>query len=486
MTSVARRPRKNGATVRPQRPSGASPPKIDNSWDPWLTQVASGCSMAPKAFKTKYKSGVPVTDVAEMIVREQQAKTTWETTWFEEELQANLKEMEATESDFQLAKACVRQLQRAASLIQGHWCVKPFGSFSNGFATRGSDLDITCCWCGDPSPEQCTPNARDVMCGMMQVLQSDSSFQVLEEVNAAMVPILRMKFCQQLNVELSFKNAEPLRNTQLLRAYASLAPCHTSAKALGMLVKTWAKAEGLCDVAAGNLSSYSFLLMAIYYLQVDSDVSLPCLPTRAFDGGDNIPEVMESWQCPLPIGVLLQRFFTFFAWEFQWGEEVVSIRCGHRLKASHRHFFQLRGRLEQRFHIEDPFLIGRNLNRVMLPQQEAVLHTKFCEAAQEIQSGRLPHGLLHNSRAEHQPILQDGGLTDFDGGLMEFKSGWGGDCLGGPWAWRNSQQLDACRHQAAAGRMDRCPQEQLSWEYEPAPEDLPATLLSRKHAARVQ
>merc|ERR1711957_268187 len=111
----------------------------------------------------------------------------------------------------------------------------------------------------------------------------------------------------------------------------------------------------------GNLSSYTFTLMAIYFMQVHMDVRLPCLPTSAFkddadeeDGKARIAAARSFWTCRLPVAHLLSRFFWFYAFDFAWGLEVVSVRLGHRLYASDQLFTHLRGRWVTRLHVEDP------------------------------------------------------------------------------------------------------------------------------------
>lgn len=345
------------------------------------------------------KGGEMSDGTMEMALRDQQHPPShgglYDVSVFEEELQSILHASAATPDDFKLAVACVRELRVVVSLIDARWSIQPFGSISNGFAKRGSDLDVTCCWQGETTQVE-LPDAWQLLEGMLHVLQGNTSFLVLKEIRAARIPILKLKFKDKLDVDVSFKNTEPLRNTQLLRAYARLDPGGTSVHDLGMLVKLWAQAEEVCGGATGNLSSYSFVLMAVFFLQVEPIVNMPCLPTHHFHGGDQIPPdaIRGNWRCSLPASWLLQRFFSFYAWEFGWGTEVVSVRYGRRGGAHHQNFSQLRGRFEGRLHIEDPFLIERNLHCVLQPEREVLLHQKFCEAAQELRSGhQLPRGL---------------------------------------------------------------------------------------------
>lgn len=267
-----------------------------------------------------------------------------------------------------------------------------------------------------------------------------------------------------------------------------------------MLVKRWAQAEDLCGAAGGNLSSYAFLLMAIFFLQVDSEVCMPCLPTSCFHGEDNIPdEAVTSWQCPLPVAVLLTRFFDFFAWEFEWGQEVVSVRWGQRFNTSHVDFGQLRGRLELRLHIEDPFLPARNLHCVLNASRENELYSKLCEASQDMQSGRLPRGLQHCVASANQAFLLRGrggaaggraaGAT-VSAAAIEHARCSNGATIKGADIWQpqhldaknvaDRQQLVDDRQPAAVVQTDLLARQEKVLKYEPAPEEVPPTTLCRK------
>lgn len=338
-------------------------------------------------------------------------------------LEKKLKEVEITAEDFMVAKECVRELRHAAQELGEGWCVRPFGSICNGFAKHGSDLDATCCWDGS-TKQTALLDAWDLLEGLLPIVQANPRFQTLKEIRNARVPLLKLKFDGKLEVDLSFQNTEPLPNTQLLRAYVCL---HPLVRALGMLVKLWAEAAGVCGAPNGNLSAYSFTLMATYFMQAEPHMRLPCLPIQYFRGGDEIPQAARvSWTCDLHWSSrawLLHRFFCFFAGEFRWGQEVVSIRLGRRAAADDPAFSQLRGRFDARLHIEDPFLTARNLHCVLRPEQEAILHTKLCEAANAMSHGILPVGLACNNpeperRNAHQ-ARQVHPLAEKDLGLGE-------------------------------------------------------------------
>jgi len=90
---------------------------------------------------------------------------------------------------------------------------------------------------------------------------------------------------------------------------------------------------------------------------------------------------------------LLSRFFDFYASDFQWGSEVVSVRLGRRVQVSSPEFYQLQGQAVRRLHIEDPFLLNRNLNCVLGQSQESQLKAELSQASWAAGQGLTPGGL---------------------------------------------------------------------------------------------
>merc|ERR1719433_1817736 len=166
-------------------------------------------------------------------------------------------------------------------------------------------------------------------------------------------------------------NTMPLLNTRLLRAYGALS---VQVIEVGIAVKIWARGWGLVGAGGGRLSSYAFLLMAIYFLQVAAPEPLPCLQEggeqdRCFND-DGTAEALTrslgagSWQPGMSTPELLSGFFKFYAGDFDWGREVVSVRHGTRQDAGC--FAQLRARPDgASLHIEDPFELHRDLADVV-------------------------------------------------------------------------------------------------------------------------
>lgn len=316
----------------------------------------------------------------------------------EAELQARLAEQRPAEEDTARVERCLQALSAVVEQLGNGWQVSPFGSAANGFATRGSDLDTTCHEVSAESQEEDggakppqQPAVQTLKEQLVPLFRERSDFSVSEMVDCARVPILKLSFERCLEVDLSCHNTRPLQNTQLLSAYASIDP---RVRDLGIAVKLWAKASGVCGAPDCHLSSYSWTLMVIYFLQVDPKVQLPLLPVQA-DEPSELAERVEAaraaWSsCTLCLAQLLTRFFCFYSQEFYWGSEVVSLRFGNRLDVRETLFEALKGRHHARLHVEDPFQLHRNLNCVLGEPQELELCAALQGALQQLQQGLLP------------------------------------------------------------------------------------------------
>lgn len=191
---------------------------------------------------------------------------------------------------------------------------------------------------------------------------------------------------------MSFHNIQALQNTELLLAYSDL---HPVVAQLVLTVKIWAKSEHVLGAMLGHLSSYSFSLLVVYFLQVQLDLAFPCLDTNAFDSGCIAGEQnVDKWSCQASLEVLVERFFNFYGGHgrdsFQWGFEVVSVRVGERRSPEETCFHHLPGKRTARLHIEDPFLRYRNLNCVLRFENESILKASFQRTSSELAVGKVP------------------------------------------------------------------------------------------------
>lgn len=90
------------------------------------------------------------------------------------------------------------------------------------------------------------------------------------EIISAKVPILKFHDHERnLNVDLNCNNSVGIRNTHLLRCYASL---DWRLKPLVLIVKLWARSNNINDAKNMTISSYSLALMVIHFLQCKYNV----------------------------------------------------------------------------------------------------------------------------------------------------------------------------------------------------------------------
>jgi len=269
------------------------------------------------------------------------------------------------------------------------WKVSAFGSSVNGCGTQRCDVDVVAY--EDLPTGASGSDAKTILRQVKTLLASgDHNFSVREAVLNARIPILKLQY-QKRDVDLSINNTNPLPNTRLLKAYTEL---DGNVAELGILVKLWSKSWGLCGAANGYLSSYAFQMMVIYFLQVTTQLpSLQQHGDHAFENDEEVQSIVSSLlqekRQGQGLAELLIGFFRFYAQDFKWGTEVVSVRLGCRSNSNSSEFNELRFRKERRLHIEDPFDRPRNLCDVIWGGTEAHLWEGLAAAHASLRRGEL-------------------------------------------------------------------------------------------------
>ncbi|KAG3115002.1 hypothetical protein PI125_g5929 [Phytophthora idaei] len=217
------------------------------------------------------------------------------------------------------------------------------------------------------------------------VLERAAKCEVRHVIAGARVPIIRFlhtRSGREYECDLCFENVLATRNTPLLRAYASF---DDRARTLGLAVKHWAKQRGISDASMGFLSSYSFVLLSIYYLQVVR--VLPNLQDpRLLESAHIKPEYYNDINIAFcedrgvaqafhkrssdgnssdkSLTTLLVGFFEFYATQFDFAERVVTVRSPETpaLKLAH---WGSRKAKTWRMSIQDPLETGRDLGCVL-------------------------------------------------------------------------------------------------------------------------
>ncbi|KAF4324340.1 hypothetical protein BBO99_00001886 [Phytophthora kernoviae] len=219
------------------------------------------------------------------------------------------------------------------------------------------------------------------------ILQRAAKCVIRHVIAGARVPIIRFlhtRSGREYECDLCFENVLATRNTMLLRSYAAF---DDRARALGLAVKHWAKQRGISDAAMGFLSSYSFVILSLYYLQVVHvlpNLQDPELLERAqvppeYYNGVNIAfctdrAIARSFHqdqtspdhdaSKMPLTTLLVGFFEYYATHFDFAKRVVLVRSPETptLKIAH---WGSRKAKTWRMSIQDPLETSRDLGVVL-------------------------------------------------------------------------------------------------------------------------
>ncbi|KAL4124403.1 hypothetical protein PRIC2_008001 [Phytophthora ramorum] len=220
---------------------------------------------------------------------------------------------------------------------------------------------------------------------LKSMLECSSACTIDAVASHARVPVLRFRYMRngvEYKCDLCFDNELGMRNTRLLRAYADF---DDRARELGLAVKHWAKQRGIADTASGFLSSYSFVLLSIYYLQIvhvlpnlqdpklvelakvspeyyDSESTAVC-EDRDIAHSYHKQASPDSNYLDASLPALLLGFFKFYATQFDYLKHVVTIRSPEKstLKISQW------GRKSKmwRMSIQDPLQTSRDVGGVL-------------------------------------------------------------------------------------------------------------------------
>ncbi|NXE80143.1 GLD2 polymerase, partial [Cochlearius cochlearius] len=247
--------------------------------------------------------------------------------------------------DLNRKELCRTELQREIQLIFPQSRLFLVGSSLNGFGTRSSDGDLCLVVKEEPIPtfffnfdvifqvNQKT-EARHIL-SLVQKLFSTKLCNYIErpQLIRAKVPIVKFRD-KVRQFDLNVNNVVGIRNTFLLRTYAYI---ENRVRPLVLVVKKWASFHDINDASRGTLSSYSLVLMVLHYLQTLPEPILPSLQKNypeSFDPAMQLHLVHQA-PCTIPpylskngssLGDLLIGFFKYYATEFDWSHQMISVR----------------------------------------------------------------------------------------------------------------------------------------------------------------
>ncbi|NXP26976.1 GLD2 polymerase, partial [Scytalopus superciliaris] len=234
-------------------------------------------------------------------------------------------------SDLNRKELCRTELQREIQLILPQSRLYLVGSSLNGFGTRTSDGDL--CLVVKEEPVNQKTEARCILSLVHKLFSTKlSSYIERPQLIRAKVPIV--KFRDYVEFDLNVNNVVGIRNTFLLRTYAFI---ENRVRPLVVAVKKWASCHDINDASRGTLSSYSLVLMVLHYLQTLPEPILPSLQKNypeCFDPTMQLHLVHQA-PCTIPpyiskngssLGDLLIGFFKYYATEFDWNHQMISVR----------------------------------------------------------------------------------------------------------------------------------------------------------------
>ncbi|NXY14739.1 GLD2 polymerase, partial [Atrichornis clamosus] len=251
-------------------------------------------------------------------------------------------------SDLNRKELCRTELQKEIQLIFPHSRLFLVGSSLNGFGSRSSDGDL--CLVVKEEPMNQKTEARRIL-SFIQKLFSTKLCNYIErpQLIRAKVPIVKFRD-KKLNTmvldfffllsyscvdfDLNVNNVIGIRNTFLLRTYAFI---ENRVRPLVLVVKMWASFHEINDASRGTLNSYSLVLMVLHYLQTLPEPILPSLQKNYPECFDPTMQLHLVHQAPRTIppyiskngsslGDLLIGFFKYYATEFDWSHQMISVR----------------------------------------------------------------------------------------------------------------------------------------------------------------
>ncbi|KAI2472220.1 hypothetical protein F4781DRAFT_7501 [Annulohypoxylon bovei var. microspora] len=286
----------------------------------------------------------------------------------------------------------VMLVQKLEKLMNNAWPghdirVHLFGSSGNLLCSDDSDVDICIV----------TPwKELEGVC-MLADLLAKHGMQKVVCVSSAKVPIVKIWDPElELACDMNVNNTLALENTRMIKTYVQI---DDRVRPLAMIIKYWTRQRIVNDAAfGGTLSSYTWICMIIAFLQLRQPPVLPALHQRPHqkllrkDGdivafADDIDKLQGfGSKNKSSLGELLFEFFRFYAHEFDYSTDVLSVRLGKVVSKTEKKWHLA---LNNQLCVEEPFNIGRNLGNTADDTAFRGLHLELRRAFGLIAEGKL-------------------------------------------------------------------------------------------------
>jgi hypothetical protein len=235
-------------------------------------------------------------------------------------------------------------------------------------------------------------DAAQVLRKLQEALPRVLDVQMHSFAQDADVPVLRVCWNEGVCIDLSVNNNTLSSfKSNLFKLFAELEP---RVATLLKELSRWAERAGLVGEKTGNLSSYALTLMTVYYVQIRG--ALPALqgdhvPPQIVQGWNVAFGVPPGWRSDRAVDLTFADLVRFYATEYAWGHECVSVRTGRRNEAPEDVLHWI--------HIEDPFETSRDAADMLTPDRSVALWTAFLR---ENESGRALYSLFEDKPTYYQ------------------------------------------------------------------------------------
>ncbi|KAI1181276.1 hypothetical protein F4777DRAFT_10471 [Nemania sp. FL0916] len=283
-------------------------------------------------------------------------------------------------------------VQKLEKLLNDAWPghdirVHLFGSSGNLLCSDDSDVDICIV----------TPwKELEGICILAELL-AKSGMEKVVCVSSAKVPIVKAWDPElKLSCDMNVNNTLALENTRMIKTYIHI---DERVRPLAMIIKYWTRRRILNDAAfGGTLSSYTWICMILAFLQLRHPPVLPALHQRPHqklprqDGGiaafaDDIGKLRGFGdKNKSTLGELLFDFFRFFAHEFDYSTNVLSVRLGKLVTKNEKKWHLAPN---NQLCVEEPFNTNRNLGNTADDTAFRGIHIELRRAFDALARGNL-------------------------------------------------------------------------------------------------
>jgi len=189
-----------------------------------------------------------------------------------------------------------------------------------------------------------------------------------------LVPALPELFNERISMEFYVNSNVPIRTEAIARNFSGVEP---RVEELILLVRRWSRDRGIAHTAKGHLPPCAWNLLVVFFLQVGVE-SGPVVPAFSEEGFARQQKVSVD-----SVATLLKDFIRFYATDFNFEKEAVSVRLARRgppQVAMQKRLVSEEGHPEFGPVIEDPFEASQNVAHTVTSRAMERLREEFQRA----------------------------------------------------------------------------------------------------------